>query len=164
MTGPQLRMILATVLATGTIVVACARRSAHVESVPGSTLGESTAAAPDNPSAPAPDAAGPREISSGPITGSTSGVPQQPQPAAPSGGAEATGPIASGGTVPVEIAPLAADGGVTGAPVDGGTTRTVDAGRPGLTDGGTRTIDAGAPRADGGAAPAPVDGGSPTRP
>lgn len=153
-------MILATVLATGAIVVACARRSTHVDSVPGTSLGESTAAAPDNPSAPTPDAAGPREISSGPITGSPSGVPPQ----APTGGAgTGTGPIASGGTVPVDIAPMAADGGVTGAPADGGTTRTVDAGRPGLTDGGTRTIDGGTPRADGGAAPV-VDGGSPTRP
>ena len=161
MTGPQLRMILATVLATGAIVVACARRSTHVETVPGTTLGESTASAPDNPSAPAPDAAGPREISSGPITGSPSGVP--PQAGAPNSGAGASGPIASGGTVPVEIAPLAADGGVAGAPADGGTTRTVDAGRPGLTDGGPRTIDGGTPRADGGVAP--VDGGSsPTRP
>jgi hypothetical protein len=164
MTGPQLRMILVTLIATGAIVVACARRATHVDTAPTSTLGESTASAPADPSAPAPDAAGPREVSSGPITGSTSGVPAQP-PASSSGG---TGPVASGGTLPVDIAPMAADGGVTGGRVDGGT-RTGDAGRPGLTDGGTptidggtRTIDAGAPRADGGVGT--VDGGSPTRP
>jgi len=136
MTAPQLRMILVTAFACAAIVVACARRSTHVDTVPSHALGESTAPGPADPSAPAPDAAGVREVSSGPITGSTAGVPMAANP-----------------LTPPDIAPLAGDGGVTRAPADGGGSAAPgDAGR-----------DAGLPRADAGIAPT-TDGGSPTHP
>jgi len=89
-------MILVTVFACAAIVVACARRSTHVDTVPSRALGESTAPAPANPSALAPDAAGVHELSSGPITGSTAGVPAAP--ARPSGSdttSDVNGPVAA---------------------------------------------------------------------
>jgi len=147
-------MILMTVLACAAIVVACARKGARVDTVPESALGRSTAPGPSDPSAPAPDAAGPREISSGPITGSTSGV-------APGAAAqESQGPVASlpPSGVPIEVAPLAADGGVTlPAPVDGGARPVADAGAP--VDGG-RAVDAGRPVVDAPRPGAPSDGGA----
>ena len=174
MTAPQLRMILVTAFACAAIVVACARRSTRQDTVPARALGESTAPAPADPSAPAPDAAGVRELSSGPITGSTSGVAAQP---AQPGGGDTTGgvngPVAANPMqAPDVVAPLAADGGVTGAPTDGGVRASSDGGaapgdggnRPGAVDGGNRPGgDAGAPPADAGIAPI-TDGGTPTRP
>jgi len=164
MTAPQLRMILVTAFACAAIVVACARRSTHVDTVPSRALGESTAPAPADPSAPAPDAAGVREVSSGPITGSTSGIPAQPK-TQPGGGdttSDVNGPVAANPMTAPEIAPLAADGGVTRTPA-------ADAGARAPSDGGAApgdarpTTDAGLPRADAGIAPT-TDGGSPTRP
>lgn len=173
MTAPQLRMILVTVFACAAIVVACARRSTRVDTVPSRALGESTAPAPANPSAPAPDAAGVHELSSGPITGSTAGVPAQPaQPGQPSGGdttSGVNGPVAANPMTAPDLAPLAADGGVTRAPADGGVRAPSDGGvapadaRPGTIDAGRPGGDAGVPRADAGIAPT-TDGGSPTRP
>jgi hypothetical protein len=164
MTAPQLRMILVTALACAAIVVACARRSTHVDTVPSRALGESTAPAPADPSAPAPDAAGVREVSSGPITGSTSGVPAQPK-TQPGGGdttSDVNGPVAANPMTAPDIAPLAADGGVTRAPADGGVRAPSDGGTaPG--DAARPGSDAGLPRADAGVAPT-TDGGSPTRP
>ena len=133
-------MLLGTVLVA---LVACSSRSAP-ETMPGPTLGESTADLPANASRPNPDASDPVPISSRLSPAAVQGAQAAPAAAAPAavGGGAAVVPSEVGAAAPIDPGtPIASDGGVGPrdagvAPSDGGT-------RPGVSDAGAPVLDAG---------------------